>query len=156
LQQLTVADLAILCCCASRTLEALRPAPGEPRLPAGLLVRIEPLKGIIREALLVLHAIAWHRFHPENLRDFRTIILQSQVSVDGKQDGFYPTPDAEIYAAMILDIGPLQIVEVGSGYSTLIARRAIQYATLPTKLAVIDPSPRTEIGELAPENETVG
>src|SRR5271167_1176009 len=51
LQQLTVADLAILCCRAPRTLEALWPAPGEPRLPAGLLVRIEPLEGIVGEAL---------------------------------------------------------------------------------------------------------
>ena len=76
LQQLTVADLAILCRRAPRTLEALRPAPGEPRLPARLLIRIEPLEGIIREALLVLHAVARHRFDPENLRDFRKIIPQ--------------------------------------------------------------------------------
>jgi hypothetical protein len=61
-------------------------------------------------------------------------------------NGYYPTPDAEIYAAMILDIKPREIVEVGSGYSTLIARQAIRYAALPTKLAVIDPSPRTEVG----------
>lgn len=66
-------------------------------------------------------------------------------------NGYYPTPDAEIYAAMILDIGPQQLVEVGSGYSTLIARRAIRYAGLPTKLTVIDPLPRTEVGSAADE-----
>jgi Methyltransferase domain len=66
-------------------------------------------------------------------------------------NGYYPTPDAEIYAAMILDIGPKQIVEVGSGYSTLIARRAIRYAALPTKLLVFDPSPRTEVRFAADE-----
>jgi hypothetical protein len=66
-------------------------------------------------------------------------------------NGFYPTPDAEIYGAMILDIEPRNIVEVGSGYSSLIARRAIQYATLPTKLTVIDPSPRTEVRFAADE-----
>ena len=33
-------------------------------------------EGIIGEALLVLHAIATHRFYPENLHDFRKIIPQ--------------------------------------------------------------------------------
>src|SRR5215471_12395688 len=88
LQQLTIADLAG---CAPRTLEALRPAPGKPRPAAGLLVRIKPFEGIIREALLVLHAIARHRSYPENLRDFRMMILNRRLSVDGKQDKGYRT-----------------------------------------------------------------
>jgi hypothetical protein len=33
-----------------------------------------------------LHAIARHRSCPENLRDFRMMILNRQLSVDGKQD----------------------------------------------------------------------
>ena len=33
-------------------------------------------------------------------------------------NGYYPTPDAEIYAAMILDIRPKHVIEVGSGFST--------------------------------------
>jgi hypothetical protein len=45
----------------------------------GLLVWIEPFEGIIREALLVLNAVARHRFDPENLRDFRMIIPQPQA-----------------------------------------------------------------------------
>ncbi|MGA8759794.1 MAG: hypothetical protein WB611_26455, partial [Stellaceae bacterium] len=45
--------------------------------------------GIIREALLVLHAIARHRSCPENLRDFRMMILNRQLSVDGKQEAGY-------------------------------------------------------------------
>lgn len=77
--------------------------------------------------------------------------LGENVGLAELHNGFCPTPDAEIYAAMILDIGPQQIVEVGSGYSTLIARRAIRYAALPTKLTVIDPSPRTEVGSAADE-----
>src|SRR5271168_4332521 len=62
LKQLTARDLRILCRCAPRTLEALRPAPGEPRLPARLFIRIALLERIIRQALLVLHAIARHCF----------------------------------------------------------------------------------------------
>jgi hypothetical protein len=37
----------------------------------------------------VLHAIARHRSCPENLGDFRMIILNRQLSVDGKQDSYY-------------------------------------------------------------------
>ena len=58
---------------------------------------------------------------------------------------FYPTPDAETYAAMILDMKPGQIIEVGSGFSTLIARKTIETAGLNTKITVIDPSPRTDV-----------
>jgi hypothetical protein len=57
LEQLTLLDLAILYRRAPRTLEALRPAPAEPRRAADLLVRIESLEGIIRQALLVLYAV---------------------------------------------------------------------------------------------------
>src|SRR5215212_3152902 len=76
LQQLTPPDLTILWRRTPRTLEALGPAPGEPRFSARLLIRIEPLEGIIGEALLVLHAVARHRFRPENLSGFRKIIPQ--------------------------------------------------------------------------------
>src|SRR5271169_6231691 len=62
LKQLTALDLAILCRRAPWTLEALRPAPGKPRLPACLLVRITLLERIVREALLVLYAVARHCF----------------------------------------------------------------------------------------------
>src|SRR6476659_2842202 len=64
-------------------------------------------------------------------------------------NGWYPTPDAEIYASMIYDFRPDKIVEVGSGFSTLIARRATEYAGLKTSLTVIDPSPRTDVQQTA-------
>jgi hypothetical protein len=40
----------------------------------------------------------------------------------GVSNTYCNTPDAEIYGAMILDRKPRRIVEVGSGFSTLIAR----------------------------------
>ncbi len=64
-------------------------------------------------------------------------------------NGWYPTPDAEIYASMIYDFRPDKIVEVGSGFSTLIARRALDYAQLDASLTVIDPAPRTDVAEAA-------
>jgi hypothetical protein len=86
LQQLTALDLTIRCPCAPRTLEALRPAPGKPRLAARLLVWIPLLERIIREAFLVLHAVARHRFDPENRCVFRMILADYLLRVDGNQD----------------------------------------------------------------------
>jgi hypothetical protein len=64
-------------------------------------------------------------------------------------NGWYPTPDAEIYASMICDFRPDKIVEIGSGFSTLIARRALDYAHHDAPLVVIDPAPRTDVEQAA-------
>lgn len=60
-------------------------------------------------------------------------------------NGFFGTPDAEVYAAMILDAQPRLIVEVGAGFSTLIARRAVTAMGTPCHLTAIDPAPRTAV-----------
>ena len=64
-------------------------------------------------------------------------------------NGWYPTPDAEIYASMVYDLRPEKIVEVGSGFSTLIARYALDYARHDASLTVIDPEPRTDVEQAA-------
>lgn len=64
-------------------------------------------------------------------------------------NGYYPTPDAEIYAALIGDYRPAYIVEIGSGYSTRIARLALQYHGIPCKLTAVDPQPRADISNVA-------
>ena len=66
-------------------------------------------------------------------------------------NNYYPTPDAEIYAAMILDRKPRCIVEVGSGFSTLIARAAVNFCGHDTRIVVIDPCPRTDVHAAADE-----
>jgi hypothetical protein len=60
-------------------------------------------------------------------------------------NGYYPTPDAELYAAFIADFLPTRIIEIGSGYSTLIANHAIKYLKLDCELRVIDPEPRQDV-----------
>lgn len=60
-------------------------------------------------------------------------------------NGFYPTPDAEIYASFIRDHRPRRIVEIGGGFSTLIARKAIDTDRLACQLTVVDPQPRTDV-----------
>jgi hypothetical protein len=64
-------------------------------------------------------------------------------------NGWYLSPDAEVYAAMIMDFRPRCIVEVGSGYSTLIARRAVGHLKESCEIVVIDPEPRTQIEKAA-------
>lgn len=64
-------------------------------------------------------------------------------------NAYYPTPDAEVYASMIVARQPERIIEVGSGYSTLVAKTAIQHAGLSTRVHVIDPQPRRSIADFA-------
>lgn len=61
---------------------------------------------------------------------------------------FFHTPDAEIYAAMIADHKPDRVVEVGSGFSTRVARRTIESEKLATTLHIFDPEPRTEVRDI--------
>lgn len=70
---------------------------------------------------------------------------QYHTSGDRIRNGYYPTPDAETYAAIIARTRPPRIVEVGGGYSTLIARAVIDRLQLATELVVVDPAPRTDV-----------
>ena len=60
-------------------------------------------------------------------------------------NGQYPTPDAEVYAALVAERRPSRILEAGAGFSTLVARRAIVAAGIDCELAVVDPQPRTDV-----------
>ena len=64
-------------------------------------------------------------------------------------NGFYPTPDAELYAAMIRLHRPDRIIEIGSGYSTVIARTTIDSLGLDCRIHSWDPRPRRDIGHYA-------
>jgi hypothetical protein len=64
-------------------------------------------------------------------------------------NGMFSTPDAESYAAMILDVRPRHIVEVGAGFSTLIARAAVDTLSLACRITVVDPEPRTDVAGAA-------
>jgi len=61
------------------------------------------------------------------------------------RNGYYPTPDAEVYAGFIAKYQPENIFEIGSGFSTIIARKVIDFLNLNTKITIIDPQPRTNI-----------
>ena len=69
---------------------------------------------------------------------------------DFVENGWFHTPDVETYAAMIGDERPAVVLEVGGGYSTLVARRALDELGLgSTRVVVVDPEPRLDIGGAA-------
>ena len=65
------------------------------------------------------------------------------------QNGYFPSPDAELYGAMIVAHRPTRVVEVGAGYSTAVARATIEHLGADTALHVIDPQPRRSVVGLA-------
>lgn len=66
---------------------------------------------------------------------------------------YYPTPDAEIYAAMIASFKPTTIIEVGSGFSTFVARATVNTLGLPCTIEVIDPQPRKDVAAIVDKIE---
>lgn len=132
--------------------ENILPAP-PPRLDDSPFVplRLMSTKGIDfrpDEQLSILRR--WESPRYQEL--FRLLRKDTSINTDpyghgqaAVHNGFFPTPDAEAYAGMIMDREPRRIVEVGSGYSTRVARAAVRYANLPTEIVVIDPSPRADV-----------
>jgi hypothetical protein len=72
----------------------------------------------------------------------------AQFSLD---NDYFTSPDAEILYATVRRCQPLNIVEVGSGNSTLLFREAINDGQLNTRLVSIDPHPRREIARNSDE-----
>lgn len=58
---------------------------------------------------------------------------------------YFSSPDAEVYYALLRTCAPREIVEIGSGNSSRVARQAILDGGLGTRLVSIDPSPRLEV-----------
>ena len=66
-------------------------------------------------------------------------------------NGWFESVDAEVLYSMIRRFKPARIVEVGSGFSTRVMRRAILDGGLQTRLTSIDPIPRVDITSFADE-----
>ena len=61
---------------------------------------------------------------------------------------FFSSLDAIALYGMLVEFRPERLIEVGSGYSTKFARRAIRDHGLPTHITSIDPEPRAEIDQI--------
>jgi hypothetical protein len=112
-----------------------------------LASRLRPIAGIdLREEAQVDRIEGWTRYAEQ----FARIRDDEQINTwycggDRLHNGYYATPEAEAYVAMIGDERPATIVEVGAGYSTLIARSTIDQLGLDCTLVVVDPDPRTDV-----------
>ncbi len=87
-----------------------------------------------------------------SLRDWLSQIADesSQEAVEpcwGPQR-YFSSMDAVALYGMLFEFRPQRFVEVGSGYSTKFARRAIHDHSLRTRITSIDPAPRAEIDKL--------
>ncbi|MES2229710.1 MAG: class I SAM-dependent methyltransferase [Pseudomonadota bacterium] len=105
------------------------------------------------DAQLALLASLRSERHKALFRELREdpVINRFGLGSAGVSNTFCNTPDAEIYAAMIMDRKPPTLVEVGSGFSTLIARKAVSFAHSDTRIVVYDPYPRTDVKPAADE-----
>jgi hypothetical protein len=63
-------------------------------------------------------------------------------------NGFWGGLDAAFQCARLVDRAPSRYIEVGSGYSTMFARRTIEAHGLSTTITSIDPTPRAEVDAL--------
>jgi predicted O-methyltransferase YrrM len=60
-------------------------------------------------------------------------------------NGYFEAVDAEVLYCLVRHFRPLEVIEVGSGFSTLITRMALQANGRASTLTAIDPEPRTSI-----------
>jgi hypothetical protein len=102
---------------------------------------------LIEEQLLRLEQ--WGKKYSSLWNDIREDKLINTLHFRDKyiHNDYFPSPDAEIYAAIIADTKPNNIYEIGSGFSTLIANKTVTAFTPETKIHIFDPAPRTDVRE---------
>ena len=61
------------------------------------------------------------------------------------ENGWFESVDAEVLYSVLRRFQPKNIVEVGSGFSTRVMRRAINDGKLSTKITSVDPHPNTSV-----------
>src|SRR5207237_7668798 len=91
----------------------------------------------------------WRNLNVDLVESLRN---DSRINVHGLgkpyiHNGMYHTPDAEIYASLIVQHRPRQIIELGGGFSTLVARKTLQTNGQSGRLIVVDSERRTGILE---------
>ena len=87
---------------------------------------------------------------------YRSELAALPVANLGVEDFFrnnewFESVDADVLYGIVRHFAPAQMIEVGSGYSSRLAARAIRDGHLQTKLVCVDPCPRVEIRHCADE-----
>jgi hypothetical protein len=123
-------------------LESPPSADGKPRYGYGRPVHLRI------DGLLGKHRL---RYRDELVATLEFIEELTSIPVDGApselrwSNSWLPAMDMAVLYAEVRRRKPRQYVEVGSGNSTLVARRAIHDGGLDTEIVSIDPQPRVEV-----------
>ncbi len=120
---------------------AYSPIPDESELPADVRDRRSELRGIDFDTEA---QIAWAE---RELAPFVGELEEGEGFVF--DNTLYEHGDAEIAYAVVRWAGPHRVVELGSGYSTMVLRaaaKANEADGLPTSVQTNDPSPRDDLG----------
>lgn len=93
----------------------------------------------------------WRLEYQELFKELRVSPSINTMSPDHDylHNGYFGTPDAEVYAAMVADSRPSRIVEIGSGYSTLIAKTVSRRLGIKCSIVIVDPEPRVNVAGMA-------
>jgi hypothetical protein len=108
-----------------------------------------------------LHGLALNdelilQFLSETCGPYEADYEKFEVSANGDsnyflKNGWFESVDAEILYGVIRRFQPVNILEVGGGFSTRVMRRAINEGKLLTKITSIDPNPNSSVLPYADE-----
>jgi hypothetical protein len=113
----------------------------EPRYTQGLALDSEAALAFLSETCLPYRA-EWERLPLSPNGDESQYFLEN---------GWFKSIDAEVLYSVLRRFQPANIVEVGSGFSTRLMRRAINEGKLATRITSIDPHPNTSVQPYADE-----
>lgn len=85
----------------------------------------------------------------EKIHEIRPAVKETNPALPSWNNGFLPGLDIVALYSFIKIFSPKLYVEIGSGNSTKVARKAINDFSLSTKIHSVDPFPRAEIDALA-------
>jgi hypothetical protein len=87
--------------------------------------------------------------YTDNIQAIRKIGEETNENEPCWNNGFLPGLDIAAIYGMLAQYNPKNYIEIGSGNSTKVARKAINDLGLQTKITSIDPYPRASIDHLA-------
>ncbi len=114
--------------------------------PAGMLIprgpdhTLAPIEKLVEAKRADIEALA---------RSIAARAPQIEPVVAALGGGHFSGADALVHYALVADLKPKRIIEIGSGGSTHIARKSIIDAGLTTTVTCIDPAPRADITAVA-------
>lgn len=99
------------------------------------------------------HFSRWKPRILNHLPFFKSIPLTPSPQPDAVywQNNYLPGLDLVSLYTIVLETKPTRILEIGSGHSTAVMRKAIADGNLNTKITCIDPNPRRDLNALADE-----